>query len=547
MRLKTLVAAAGAALAVCSFAAVAGPGDSKLRADLPQVLADAQQGELVPVTIIMAEQAEAFELTALRAMSKEDRRQFVINELKQVAGATQGGVLDLLSQAQQNGQADQISPLWISNVIAARVSPDVALQIADRDDVAYLNYDRPIGQEVFPTEPAPKLGDAGGITAAVECGTALMNAPTAWSNGYNGSGITVAVIDTGTCISHPDIQNRLWTNAGEIPGNNQDDDGNGFVDDIHGWSFDGGGSSSNINDNNGHGSHTAGTVAGDGTQGTECGTAPGARVQTVKFWNSLSGESAAWNCMQYTLDNGADLTSNSYGWAHSWSPDRVTWRTISENQFAAGLVLVFAAGNEGGGTTFDNVRTPGDVPDMITVGATDCNMNAASFSSRGPVTWQSIPPFSDWAYPPGKLKPTISAPGVSTTSHNLCNGYVQFSGTSMATPHVAGAVALMLQANPNLDHYEVKQILKDIAIDRGASGPDNTYGHGFVDAWAAVQAALDAGCVADFNGDGAVNTNDVLAFLNAWNDGDPRADINGDGNINTNDVLAFLNLWNAGC
>jgi len=547
MRLKTLVAAAGAALAMCSLAAVAGPGESKLRADLPQVLAEAQHGELVPVTIIMTEQAEAFELNALRAMSKEDRRQFVINELKQVAGATQGGVLDILAGAQQNGQADQINPLWISNVIAARVSPDVALQIAARDDVAYLNYDRPIGQDVFPTEPAPKLGDAGGIAAAVECGTALMNAPTAWSNGYTGSGITVAVIDTGTCITHPDIQNQLWTNAGEIPGNNQDDDGNGFVDDVHGWSFDGGGSSSNISDNNGHGSHTAGTVAGDGTQGTECGMAPGAKIQTVKFWNSLSGESAAWNCMQYTLDNGADLTSNSYGWAHAWSPDRVTWRTISENQFAAGLILVFAAGNEGGGTTFDNVRTPGDVPDMITVGATDCNMNAASFSSRGPVTWQNIPPFSDWAYPPGKLKPTISAPGVSTTSHSLCNGYVQFSGTSMATPHVAGAVALMLQANPNLDHYEVKQILKDIAIDRGASGPDNTYGHGFVDAWAAVQSALDAGCIADFNGDGNVNTNDVLAFLNAWNARDPRADINGDGNINTNDVLAFLNLWNAGC
>ncbi|MFG0259321.1 MAG: GC-type dockerin domain-anchored protein, partial [Phycisphaerales bacterium JB041] len=86
-----------------------------------------------------------------------------------------------------------------------------------------------------------------------------------------------------------------------------------------------------------------------------------------------------------------------------------------------------------------------------------------------------------------------------------------------------------------------------IAIDRGSSGPDNTYGHGFVDAWAAVQAALDMGCVADFNGDGNVNTNDVLAFLNAWNDRDPRADINGDGSVNTNDVLAFLNLWNAGC
>ena len=547
MRLKSLIVAAGAALTICSVTAVAGPGDDKLRADLADVLAEAERGELVPVTIVMVEQAEAFELNALRAMSKEDRRQVVINELKAVAGATQGGVMDILRQAEHRGEAGKIHSLWVANLVAAWVTPEVALQLAARDDVAYLNYDRQLGTELFPTEPAPQLGGAGGINAAVECGTALMNAPTAWSNGYTGAGVTVGMVDTGTCISHPDIQNQLWTNAGEIPGNNQDDDGNGFVDDIHGWSFDGGGSNSNINDNNGHGSHTAGTVAGDGTQGTQSGMAPDAAIMTLKYWNSFSGESAAWNCMQYTLDNGADVSSHSYGWPHNRNPDRVMWRTVLENQFAAGLVMVIASGNEGGGTTFDNVRTPGDVPDAITVGATDCNMNIASFSSRGPVTWQNVPPFSDWPYPPGKLKPTISAPGSNTTSHNLCNGYRSLSGTSMATPHVAGAVALMLEANPNLDHYEVKQILKDIAIDRGASGPDNTYGHGFVDAWAAVQAALDAGCVADFNGDGDVNTNDVLSFLNAWNAGDGSADINGDGDVNTNDVLAFLNLWNAGC
>ncbi len=546
MRLKTMITAAGAALAICSVAAVANVGDDKLRADLPVVLADAQENELVPVTIVMVEQAEAFELGVLRSMTKEARREFVIEALKQTASATQGGVLDILNQAEQNGEASNISALWISNVIAARVTADVALEIAARDDVAYLNYDRPVGQEVFPTSFAEQA-DSGDILAAIECGVDLMNAPVAWANGYTGAGVTVGVIDTGTCITHPDIQNQLWTNAGEIPGNGIDDDGNGFIDDVNGWSFDGGGSNNNINDTNGHGSHTAGTVAGDGTQGTQSGMAPDAAIQTIKFWNSLSGESAAWNCMQYSLDNGSDLTSNSYGWAHAWNPDRATWRTISENQFAAGLILVFASGNEGGGTTFDNVRTPGDVPDIITVGATDCNMNIASFSSRGPVTWQNVPPFSDWTYPPGKLKPTISGPGVSTVSHNLCNGYRSLSGTSMSTPHVAGAVALMLQANPNLDHYEVKQILKDIAIDRGASGPDNTYGHGFVDAWAAVQAAIDAGCAADFNGDGRVDTLDVRDFLNAWSAGEDAGDFNNDGNVDTLDVLDFLNAWNAGC
>jgi subtilisin family serine protease len=545
MKMNRILAACGAALAVCSVSAFGGP--EKFRADLPDVLANAQDGELVPVTIIMQAQAEPFDLNELRSMDKAMRRQFVIEELQAVASATQGGVMGILDLAFQNGQAADVNSLWLANAVAAKVTAEVALQLSDLPEVAYLNYDRPVGREVFPARPALGMDDAGGVLTAIECGVSLMNAPTAWSNGYTGAGIVVADIDTGTCITHPDIAGQIWTNPGEIPGNNIDDDGNGYKDDIHGWSWDGGVSNSNISDNQGHGSHTAGTVAGDGTQGTQCGMAPDARLQTVKFWNSLSGESAAWSCMQYSLQNGAHLSTNSYGWLHAWNPDRVTWRTLCENAFAAGMVQVFAAGNEGTSYGIDSVRTPGDVPDQITVGATNCSMNIASFSSRGPVTWSTVPGYNDWPYPPGKLKPTISAPGDGTVSHNICSGYATLSGTSMATPHVAGAVALMLEANPNLDHYQVKQILKDTAIDRGTSGPDNTYGAGFVDAWAAVQAALDMACVADFNGDGAVDTLDVLAFLNAWNAGNSAADIDGDGDTDTLDVLAFLNAWNAGC
>ena len=545
MQLKRILAAAGAALTLCSAAALAGPGGDKLRADLPEVLGNAQQGELVPITIIMVAQAEPFEINFLRTMDKQTRREFVKAELQQVSDATQGGVLGILDQAAQNGEARDIHSLWLANVIVAKASPAVVQQIADRDDVAYVNYDRPVGMEVFPTRPG--LDDGGTASSGIECGVAAMNAPTAWANGYTGAGVVVADIDTGNCIAHPDMANQIWTNPGEIAGNNIDDDGNGFVDDVHGWSFDGGGSNSNINDTNGHGTHTAGTVVGDGTQGTQCGTAPGAKLQTIKYWNSLSGEGAAWNCMQYGLDNGASLSTNSYGWLHAWNPDRVTWRMLCENAFAAGFVQVFAAGNESSSYGIDSVRTPGDVPDQITVGATDCNMNIASFSSRGPVTWQTVAGYNDWPYPPGKLKPTISAPGSNTVSHRVCSGYTSLSGTSMATPHVAGAVAMILQANPSLDHYQVKQILKDTAIDRGTAGPDNTYGAGFVDAWAAVQAALDMACVADFNGDGSVDTLDVLAFLNAWGAGDASADINGDGAVDTLDVLAFLNAWGAGC
>ncbi len=154
--------------------------------------------------------------------------------------------------------------------------------------------------------------------------------------------------------------------------------------------------------------------------------------------------------------------------------------------------MVIAAGNEGQGAEPDNVRTPGDVPRVITVGATDCSDVAAGFSSRGPVTWQGIAPWNDWPWPPGLVKPDISAPGVDTLSHNVCTGYSYKSGTSMATPHVAGAVALIVAANPGLAHDDIKALLEDTSVDLGEPGKDNTYGTGRVDAYAAVTNAANS-------------------------------------------------------
>ncbi|MCL4741195.1 MAG: S8 family serine peptidase [Phycisphaerales bacterium] len=495
---------------------------------------------LTPVVIVMKEQAPPFDPELLRNLNnKELRRQIVISTLQQVAQNSQGDVLAQLQAAAADGKADNIWPLWITNAVAAHVTPELEAALAARDDVAFVHREALVGPEVFPVIK----GDDTPAAAAIECGVSLMKAPQVWADGNTGQGVVVGVIDTGTCLNHPDIVNQLWKNPGEIPGNGIDDDGNGFIDDVYGWNFEN--NNNNVNDNNFHGSHVAGTVAGDGAQGTQCGMAPDAQIMTLKFWNNLSGEASVWNCMQYGLANGADVLTASLGWLHAWGPQRPTWRQICENAFATGVVVVFAAGNEGNSfPPYDNVRTPGDVPDMITVGATDCSMNIASFSSRGPVTWQNVAPYNDWPYPPGKLKPTISAPGVNTVSHNFCNGYTQASGTSMATPHVSGGIALILRANPNLDHYEVKQILKDTAIDRGTAGPDNTYGYGFVDIYAAVEKAKSMACTADLNGDGVANTLDLLEFLNLYNAKDKKADWNNDGVFNTLDVLAYLTSWN---
>jgi serine protease AprX len=477
-------------------------GDGKLADDLVQVMAQADPAMLIPIIIELPERANPADIALARQLPKDERRDYIRGLLQPLADRSQRDLLFWLEAEKAAGNAGEfIRPLWLINVVGVEMKAEAIERLSLRNDVAAVHYDAPIGPEVFPVEPpGPGTGDEGGGGGGgdgnIECGVDLMGAPQVWNDlGITGQGVVVGVIDTGLCITHPDIANQLWLNADEIPGNNIDDDGNGFIDDIRGWSFDNNGSSSNISDTNGHGTHVSGTVAGDGANGTVTGMAPNSQIMTIKFWNSFSGQLSVWNGMQYGVDNGADVLTASLGWPHSQNPNRPMWREVCENAMAAGVVVVYAAGNEGGFTPPpDQVRTPGDVPDMITAGATNCSDVIASFSSRGPVTWQNIPPYNDWPFPPGKLKPTVSAPGVDTVSlNNNCSGYRTLSGTSMATPHIAGAIALILEANPALDHWEVKQILKDTAIDLGASGPDNTYGAGRVDAYEAVVAALGAG------------------------------------------------------
>lgn len=500
------------ALAIClTTTASAQELDNKLRGDLPSVLAQAQADELVPVTIVLADHAQTAELHTMAAgLPKADRRAVIVDHLKQIAADTQGDVLAFL--ASRNAQ--RVRSFWLHNVVGAEVTPDVALELAARSDVSSVHRNVKLKiEDVLTGAPAP--APAGDPT----CGLELINAPDVWSQrGINGTGVTVAVIDTGMCTQHSDINNRIWRNDDEIPGNGIDDDNNGYIDDTRGWNF--------LSDNKltgdavGHGSHVAGTVAGDGTAGNASGVAPGARVMVLKIDSSLAptAEQSIWEAMQYAVDNGADISSASLGWAHGWGPDRATWRMVCENAIATGMVVIYAAGNEGGDANDpDNVRTPGDVPDVITVGSVNCSDDLSSFSSTGPVTWENVSPYNDHPFPPGYIKPDVCAEGDGTISHKSCEGYVTMAGTSMATPHTAGAAALILQADPGLDHFGVKALLEASAVDLGAAGKDNEFGWGRIDCLVAVDQALSGGnfCAAKQNSCGTVPA--------IWTAGNPRA------------------------
>jgi serine protease AprX len=460
-----------------------------MHGDLAAVLRRAAADELIPVKAILTAQVPRQQVDLARNVrDRGQRRAHVTGMLKALADRTQGDILAFLRERQAGGAVGpRIRTVWMVNVVAADVTPAVAYALASREDVDLLAHNPLV--EIFDD---PEVVEEPEAFAAVECGVERMNVPQVWSElDIIGRGAIVAMIDSGTCYRHPDLANQIWNNPGEIPNNGLDDDNNGFIDDTIGWNF-------RLNNNNpddflGHGTHTGGTVAGDGTGGTQTGVAPGAKLMLLCVSGSFSDEVMVWNAMEYSVDNGAHAWNMSLGWPHNRSPIRATWRDLCLNAMAAGLTPVIAAGNEGTCCPpYDHTRTPGDVPEVVTAGAVDCNDNVASFSSRGPVTWQNVDPYNDWPYPPGKLKPTVSAGGVSTTSTRMCSGYTALSGTSMATPHVAGAVALIVEANPNLTPEEIKQILIDTATDRGDPGRDNVYGAGRVNAYAAVVAALDA-------------------------------------------------------
>lgn len=488
-----------AAFALAALPALAGT----LREPLPQILKQAGADEKIPVSIVFKAQAGPAELGAVadRHEGRAARRAALVTRLKAVAIDGQRGVLQVVRGAEAAGRAARVRPLWISSFVGADLTPDLVRAIAARPEVDHVNWnpkaDVFLGARASRLDAAP---DAPAITAdEIECGTDRIRAPEVWSSlGVTGAGAVVAVIDTGVCYTHPDIANQIWVNPGEDLNQNGvvmdaadvngiDDDGNGFVDDFIGWDFDVNDNNPN-DDSNGHGSHCAGTVGGDGASGTQAGVAPDVKIMPVRVGVTFADEVDVWSAMQYAAENGADAISMSLGWPHNQNPDRATWRANSENTINLGTAMVIAAGNEGSGSEPDNVRTPGDVPRVITVGATDCSDGIAGFSSRGPVTWQGIAPYDDHPYPPGLVKPDVSAPGVDTKSHNFCSGYTLMSGTSMATPHTAGAVALMVSANPALTHDEIKATLESTAVELGAPGKDNEFGSGRIDAYEAVAA-----------------------------------------------------------
>lgn len=279
-------------------------------------------------------------------------------------------------------------------------------------------------------------------------GFSSMQATQAWGIKTDCSSVIVGVVDTGVDYQHEDLLGNRWINSGEIAADGIDNDGNGYIDDVYGWDFTSNGDN-NPMDEHGHGTHVAGTIAGVGNNGKGVsGVCWTARVAALKFLDS-SGSGAtsdAVEAIHYARVNGFKVLNNSWG----GSTYNQSLKDAIDQASQAGVLFVAAAGNDGRNNDTQPTYPAGyGSPNIISVAASDQLDRLTSFSNFGPFTVH------------------LAAPGLSIKSTYLGDQYVTNSGTSMASPHVAGAAALLWSWDPYLTMDQVKQRLMQ-TVDRPA-------------------------------------------------------------------------------
>jgi len=466
--------------------------DSKLR---DTIMAEHNRNRFYGVIAVMTEQADIQTLDRLLINSNSnlnDRHHQVITALRDMANQTQPPILSYLRYWESAGYIRHTKNLWIANMIAFEGKASAIWALATFSSIDKIYLDAPINT-IWPNIESKPL-PAERLIAGHELGLDRIHAPEAWALGYTGYGRVVANLDTGVDGYHPALMHRF---RGDVNG-----DGNcsesWFDPYITHWTYP--------NDSGTHGTHTMGTMCGRTNAGDTIGVAIDAKWIAAACIDRGGGIpqtiSDALLAIQWIADPDGNPTTadNPDACGNSWGIpddngyddcDQTFWIAI-DNCEAAGTVMVFAAGNEG----VAGLRSPADrattYHNCFSVGAVDGynpNLGIAPFSARGP---------SECARGDLAIKPEVVAPGVNVRSSIRGGGYQVFSGTSMACPHVAGAVAVIRQANPNLDATAIKQILIQTADDLGQTGEDNSYGHGIINLYDAVLAATNYGVVDGF-------------------------------------------------
>ncbi len=314
----------------------------------------------------------------------------------------------------------------------------LATALARFNQTPGIQYAQPIyRQKLLRTPNDPLFADLWGMDNASDTD---INAPEAWERGVGGPAVTVAVIDTGVDYAHEDLAANMWRNTGEIPGNGLDDDGNGYVDDVYGYDFYN--RDADPMDDHDHGTHCAGTIGGVGDNGVGvAGVCWNVKIMALKFIskNDEGYTDDAISCIEYAVMMGARVLSNSWG----GGPYEQALKDAIDAAGAADVLFVAAAGNDYGNDNDSNPAYPASYE-------SDNLIAVLSVDDAGAVSY-----FSNF----GLESVDLGAPGSDILSCKRNGGYQYMSGTSMATPHVSGACALLLSLNSGFSCQQVKNAL----------------------------------------------------------------------------------------
>ena len=420
--------------------------------------------------------------------SKDDKdRKAVIAQLSQTAIESQNGILDWLEEEKESGNVKNYEGFYIINAIHLKAKANLIEKLASYPKVDKIDINQKIQAE-NPVDKQPSKVESD--RDEIEWNLKNIGADLAWNQGIRGQGVTVGIMDSAVDANHPALKRKF-------KGYDQSSDRVNFNDSNYFDAIQGKQDTSGVLDM-AHGSHCTGIVLGselnsNGEEFNRVGVAPDAQWINARIFDSNYKnveQSSFIKAAEWMLAPGNDPSKAPQIINNSWGGSQYltdTWFKSTVDRWRQAHILpVFAAGNQMPGESLpgeSSIVIPASYPESFAVGAVDIMGNLASFSKRGPSLFDT-----------SLIKPEISAPGVKVRS-SIKDTYAYMSGTSMAAPHVAGVAALIKSAKQNLDDREIQKILEETATPRTDSyyktTPNNGYGYGIVNAYAAVVKAMD--------------------------------------------------------
>ena len=488
---------------------------------------DLNRSDYIPVFVRMSDQlvtgaGEYKRLTHLYSVnSRSENHKQVLFKLQKKARDSWEEVRGKVESLLKNGKLSNLQKFWIVNGFSCLAKNSAIKELVRHSQISFIYLDRfprsfrrstPLKKKEFLAMKAVdkewgKKDFQKTQVLKIPWNVKEIGAQAAWNEeNATGRGVKVAVIDTGI-LSTPSLIHALAKNSGEEL-NGVDDDGNGLIDDLFGYNFiENTGNILDLGATMSHGSSCAGIIAGrPSSSGLQTAIAPDSKIMLFKGGFDL-------RTLEYLMTNGLDIVSMSFMIVNrDLGQIRGLFRNAFEHLSLGGVFAVGGAGNYGPNSrrampTGKQIGLPKDIPCVLSIAGVDQLRNQVSFSSMGPCYWEGVKFFSDYPFGKPLQKPDLTAFPMGypvwnvLDSHRVRSNWTEVekdhgaslvlgpAGNSFSGPHAAGVAALILSVCPELNPWEISELLCETALDLGPKGPDFKFGFGLINAFAAVRAA----------------------------------------------------------